>query len=85
MLSFVVALYLISIRNKSTDSWRITGLFIFYVLVHAGGFVADSNHDVSWNKNLLWMQDLLIGPSVVYTIWIFYKYHENPFPVKCAW
>jgi hypothetical protein len=79
MLSLVIALYLLSIRNKSRDSWHITGLFIFYVFIHAMGFIADSITATSWYKYVLKFQEFILSSSIIYTLWIFYVYRQNPF------
>src|SRR5687768_15861362 len=80
MLCLTATLYLLSIRNKSKDGWRIMGIFIFFVFTHLLGFIITSSVEASWNKYFQKAQCLTSSISIVYLLWVIYEYRQNPFP-----
>ena len=80
MLCLSATLYLLSIRNKSKDGWRIMGIFIIFVFIHLLGFIVDSSVEASWNKYFQKGQCLMSSISIVYLLWFIYAYRQNPFP-----
>ncbi|RDV16769.1 HAMP domain-containing protein [Pontibacter diazotrophicus] len=79
-LCLTLAMYLLSIKNKSKDGLLITGMFVLHTLYNAVSFLRNSAFDTYAYMPIVWVHSIILVILGLYNLLFCYAYRYNPFP-----
>ena len=79
-LCLTLAMYLLSIRNKSWDGLLITGMFLMHMVYNAVSFLRNSAFDTHAYAPIVWVHSVILVLLGLYNIFFCYTYRFNPYP-----
>ncbi|MFD2999347.1 ATP-binding protein [Pontibacter toksunensis] len=79
-LCLTLAMYLLSIKNKSSDGLLITGMFILHTIYNAISFLRNSAFGTDAYEPIVWVHSVVLVFLGLYNLLFCYTYRYNPYP-----
>ncbi|WP_460925240.1 sensor histidine kinase [Pontibacter brevis] len=79
-LCLTLAMYLLSIKNKSRDGLLITGMFVLHTVYNAVSFLRNSAFGTYAYEPIVWVHSVILVVLGLYNLFFCYTYRYNPYP-----
>ncbi len=79
-LCLTLAMYLLSIKDKSKDGLLITGMFVLHTLYNAVSFLRNSAFGTDAYAPIVWVHSVILVILGLYNMFFCYTYRYNPYP-----